>query len=266
MAVRTFYWTGNSRRFDFFRRKRMFRVGNAGDIFNADVINWAYPGHRILNSENTGRRLMLVGSVAHRVLAGDVVAGVGSKRADLPAAPQGVSVRGVRGPLTEQAFRDAGYGMSELAFHGDPGLLIAKMYPALAEIEPELGRVAFIPHFRERQRYQSGAAYEVIDIDATAEDVARQIARSEAIYTSSLHGLVWANALGRPACLIVPGTEEPEFKYRDYLQSVGLPFEPANSIDDALRSGVLRTPDVTGIVSQITLPDAGELRARGVIV
>lgn len=265
MAVRTFFWTGRGRLALPFLRSRMFRVGNAGDIFNADLVRWAYPGHKVINIDKEGRRLLLVGSVAHRVSVGDVVAGIGSKSGQLPPAPQGVSVIGVRGPLTERAFRDAGYNMSGLAFHGDPGLLITKMFASLADLAPEVGRVAFVPHFRERDRYESTRRYRLINIDDTPENVAVQIARAEVVYTSSLHGLIWAHALGRPACLVTPQTEESEFKYRDYLQSVGLSFAPSPSIEEAIRSGRVESPDVSGVLESIKMPSPARLRNAGVM-
>jgi hypothetical protein len=59
-----------------------------------------------------------------------------------------------------------------------------------------------------------------IDIDDTPLNIATQILASEIIYSSSLHGIIFAHALNRPAILVAPITEEPIFKYEDYYASI----------------------------------------------
>lgn len=264
MAVRTFFWQGKRRL--ALRREYRWRHGNAGDLFNMDLLAWAYPDESVLNLDREGRRLLMVGSIAHRVLDGDVVCGIGGKQPELPPAPGRVVVRGARGPLTLRAMREAGYDTTDVRFLADPGLVIGRMYPDLLDIPAERGRVSFIPHFRERERYRRDPRFHFVDIDATPGDVARQIARSEAVYSSSLHGLIWAHALGRPAALVMPQTAEPRFKYHDYFASVGLPFAALDSIDDA-RPGDARlvAPDLRELVASVELPDPSELRTMRVM-
>jgi hypothetical protein len=56
-------------------------------------------------------------------------------------------------------------------------------------------------------------------------EVVRAIGGAPIVYTSSLHGLIVADALGVPAALLrFSGPKlsgEPEFKYVDYFESVG---------------------------------------------
>jgi pyruvyltransferase len=263
VAVRTFYWQGKRRL--ALRRAYRWRHGNAGDLFNAHLLGWAYPDEPVLNIDREGRRLLLVGSVAHRVLPGDVVCGIGGKSPDLPPVPGRVVVRGARGPLTLRALQRAGYDTSDVRFLADPGLVIGRLHPDLPAIAAEPGRVSFIPHFRERERYRRGTPFHFIDIDAPPYEVARQIAGSEAVYSSSLHGLIWAHALGRPAALVTPQTGEPEFKYRDYFESIGRPFAAVGSIDEVTTGSVAgrvpAAPDLTALIDSIDLPVPAELRA-----
>ena len=270
MKVRAFYWDprpqgtlSKLRR----RRHRNWVHGNAGDIFNVDLVHWAYAGHRILNTTSPGPRLLLVGSVARLVQGGDVVNGIGAKGMDaLPPASAGVAkIRGLRGPLTLQAFEAAGHDVSDVRFLADPGLLIGKIWPDLLDVEAVPNRVIDIPHYRHRGRGNPDPRVEVVDIDADPHDIGREIRRAELVYTSSLHGLIWAHALGRPVVLTEPPAEEPRFKYEDYLLSVGQTLGSTPSLAEALDAPKPADPvDVTAVIESITMPDIGELQQAGI--
>lgn len=271
MAVRTYFWQKSKKRIE---QRRLFsrtvttawHVGNAGDIYNADLINHLY-GENPTNLSDEGRRILLVGSTVRQLRDADMVAGIGVKGHDaLPEEkPSGVQIRGVRGPLTEAVLRDASYDLSELAFYGDPGLLIAQVFPSLREVRAEAGKVGFVPHYRETAQHRSTTQYDVIDADASAHDFAREIARCEAVYSSSLHGVIFAHALGRPAALVSPRTKEPEFKYRDYYASVGLPWQPPSSIAHALRRSRPTLPDdIDTLIKGFNFPHVEELRELGI--
>jgi pyruvyltransferase len=264
MVIRTFYWEAPLR--SGFLRRRKFRFGNAGDAYNVDALNWAYPGNEIINTLDGGKRLLLVGSVAHRAQAGDLLSGVGCK-AELPPAEEWrhVSVHGVRGPRTLAALQRAGADTSSLRFMGDPGLLARAVYPAAASARQIPNQVAFIPHFRERHQFRDNNKYKVINIDAPPETVVRQISESEHVYSSSLHGIIWAHALGRPVQAVSSLTGEPEFKYHDYYESLGLRYRPAGDIDQAVKMGTTpRVPDLSEIIKAIQMPSMETLRVLGI--
>lgn len=265
--IKTFYWNpldaqsyaaGFARRFGF---GAGFLVGNAGDIFNLDLLRWAYPDLTPINVGDSGGRLLLVGSIAHKVLRNDLVNGIGSKFPRMPlSAPDNVVVRGLRGPLSYDAFRHAGFDISGVKFLGDPGLLIGVMYPSLLRISAIPGRVIFIPHYRERAKFRSNKKYSVIDIDALPFAIGKAICEAEFVYTSSLHGLIWAHALGRPARLVASIAGEDEFKYRDYFASISLDYYSPLSIDDSLRISRANSPiNVESIIRSISMPSRHEV-------
>ena len=272
MEVRTFYWDAPRDhrpalvRWLSRRDPYLFKYGNAGDDFNVDLLKWAYPRCVIKNASDGGRRLLLVGSVAHRAQQGDIVNGIGSKPGDLPSARDvTLRVRGVRGPLTLEAFRRAGHDVSAVQFLGDPGLLVGRLFPELASTPQERGRVVFIPHYRERYQFRSNRQFQVLDIDASAHHIATEIQRAEFVHTSSLHGLIWAHALGRPARLVTPAAGEALYKYEDYFLSINQPFAAAASIDESLRLPKPLSPiDVSAVVRKITLPTLDELQQANI--
>ncbi|WP_426323953.1 polysaccharide pyruvyl transferase family protein [Microbacterium sp. E-13] len=264
--IRTYYWQPPVKRF-LPRARGAFRYGNAGDSYNLDLIRWAYGDESIENVSAGGRRALFVGSIGHRAQAGDVLAGVGVKSPDIEHIDgRNITVFGLRGPLTVEALRRAGLPTERVRSLGDPGLLIGRIYPELMQITPTRNRVVFIPHYRERHRYRSKKHLTVVDIDAPAREVARSIAEAEFVYSSSLHGLVWAHAIGRPARAVTPSEGEGSFKYLDYHESIGLSFKPAESLEAAQRGPHPVSPaDVSSVEAGISLPSPDLLRAAGIL-
>lgn len=147
-------------------------------------------------------------------------------RATLRCRPERVCA--VRGPLTRAKLLDAGVDCPEV--YGDPALLFPRIHRPERTAEFELG---VIPHFREHEldevdRMRSWDGVHVIDIRGGIRHVADQINRCRRIASSSLHGLVAADAYGIPAAW-VRITDRPAgdgFKFRDYLASTGGRAEP----------------------------------------
>lgn len=267
MSVRTFYWDPAVKGLRGLLRRPAFRVGNAGDLLNRDLVEHFY-GEPPLNAEDGGRRLLLVGSVVHRVQAGDIVAGVGTKGTPLPNPSDvgDVDIRGVRGPITHDALEAAGFDMSGVTFHADPGLLVNELYPQQVAKAPVRNRIAFIPHYRDRQDYRRTRGVRIVDIDCEPRALAGEIASAELVLTSSLHGLIFAHAIGRPVVLVAPLRSEPVIKYQDYVASVGLDWREPVDLDTALSSPKPASPaEIRFDPASIRLPDAEELRARRIL-
>ena len=273
MVVRTFYWDGAERSVKARLRRALgtpagprLRVGNAGDLYNRDLVRFLY-GEDPQNVSTDGSRLLLVGSIVHRVAAGDIIAGVGTKGSPLPTPPENVSVVGVRGPITLDALRSAGYDTSEVRFALDPGLLAARIYPDESREQPIPGRVAFIPHYRDLDQFRSTTSLHVISVDAEPADFVREIARSEYVYSSSLHGVIFAHSIGRPCTLVAPRNPEPVIKYRDYFASIGLSWEPPRDIEEALQAVKAQVVDgVPNDLHDFDFPDRSRLIEDAILV
>lgn len=250
---------------------RYFRVGNAGDILTADLLKWHY-GCDVINCDQGGRRLLLIGSIGHTVQPGDVVCGIGTKDKALPpAGDSAVQVIGLRGPISLEAFKKAGYDVSQVRFLFDPGLLIRALLPRAAFAVRPRGTI-FIPHYRERTKYRRKRdlpeQVRLVSIDDAPIKVAQAILGAELVYTSSLHGVIFSHALGRPCVLIRPQTEEPLMKYQDYFAGVGVPMpEPRADIWAAhAQSKPLSPVELRCDVTSSVLPTLGHLTERGVAI
>jgi len=244
MKIRTYYWHDRVISDRLFKLKKLmnknvnryFRIGNAGDIFAREIIRFVY-GAGDVNIKNGGNRLLCIGSISHKIQAGDVVCGIGTKGQPVPHASHSpCTIYGLRGPITCEAFKKAGHDVSQVRFLKDPGLMIRFMAGERPQTQ-ESDKVLFIPHYRERFLYKKKLpkGIELVDIDAHPLQVAGNIQKARLVYASSLHGIIFAHALNRPCVFVKPQTEELIIKYEDYYASVDLtcpkPLESIFEID-----------------------------------
>lgn len=105
---------------------------------------------------------------------------------------------------------------------GDPGLLISDF------IDPDpQGYTAVVPHFQDYERLtEKYPDTTVVDVTASAAVGIQQIAHAGMVISSSLHGLVLADAFGIPRKWdYYDGSLGGGFKFKDYASVMGA-FEP----------------------------------------
>ncbi|WP_040251231.1 polysaccharide pyruvyl transferase family protein [Psychroserpens mesophilus] len=232
MALRTFYWqkrkvsTYKYYKYKFrYPERLVFKHGNAGDIFNIDLIKYLY-GVNPSNVKDEGKRLLMVGSIMNEVKHGDIINGIGWKGNDIAFDSDliaSLTINGVRGPLTKTLFEKHNADLSNLKFEYDPGLLIKEVYNLDLNKKSEK-QVVFLPHYRDANVYKGKypKQFKIINIDNKPDVIAKEFLKSKVIYTSSLHGIIFAHALEKPCVFVKPQSDEPLFKYRDYFLSIDL--------------------------------------------
>lgn len=197
------------------------RVYNFGDEITPYVL-------RELTGEKIGWRppsradVFAVGSILEiygKRARGAKIFGSGIRSGAWPFAPVApLAVCSVRGTHTRDAL-----GLAGETPLGDPGLAVAML--DVGTVRRSL-RPAVVPHFgtfgsREGQDAVSAlraAGFDVLLPNTNALDMVRRIASASYVVTSSLHGMVFAHALGIPAVLTsFSGHAEPSFKYDDYM-------------------------------------------------
>ncbi len=148
----------------------------------------------------------------------------------------------VRGPLTRELLLEQGHACPEI--YGDPALLYPKFYKPESQKKYKLG---IIPHYIDKnhaaiKNFQNNPDVLLIDILGSINNVVDQICSCQKIASSSLHGIIAADAYGIPSTWIkfsdnVTGNG---FKFFDYFKSVGrvdegpLVIQEDSSIDDIL--------------------------------
>ncbi|SMC50544.1 Polysaccharide pyruvyl transferase [Janibacter indicus] len=189
-----------------------------------------------------------VGSIVEQLQSdfSGTIWGSGLLHGDPLELPQ-ARVLAVRGPLTKAAL-----GIEEDVALGDPGLLVGRW----ASRGRARWRIGIVPHGVHREdpslqdlvaRRVRGAT--VVDVRRGPGAVIRHISHCSAVLTTSLHGLVVADALGIPAAWTQrhPPLWGGDFKFRDY-EAVVTPGRSREIRTD----GVLSSTD---LLAAMALPD-----------
>ena len=167
-----------------------------------------------------GPSYVSIGSVIKRALPGSLVWGTGmfGQEAETELQPDATYLA-VRGPLTRA--RLLSHGMSCPEVYGDPALLAPLYYHPEVKKTHEIG---VIVRWSERkwQKVEPGPGVRLIDFGTDKiEETIDAILSCKRVVTSSLHGLIVADAYGIPSAWLASTTPKGrDFKFHDYNLSV----------------------------------------------
>lgn len=185
-------------------------------------------------------KLIAVGSMMSFAKDGDVIWGTGinGKLLDKKHYPfTHLDIRSVRGPLT-RAYLKENLGIIAPEIYGDPALLIPYLFPEFKKKKNPSRPYIIIPHFTENKLFPKNECPQVVYPTEPWDEIIRQILDSEFVISSSLHGLIIADAFGIPCRMLKITDTEPLFKYQDYYFGTNRPnFTFATSIEEALQIG-----------------------------
>ena len=194
---------------------------NFGDVLNPALISR-------ITSRNVRRRsalyydkphLLGIGSILQRANNSSIVWGSGFISRECRLKNEPLAVTGVRGKCTAELLKTSGFKFD--GFLGDPALLMPAYYKA-----PDFksDSVAFIPHIAERELpivkiIAKIDGVKFIDL-ATSDPIKTlyEILSCRLILSSSLHGVVIAEAYGIPSCSVVLSEKLTggDFKFKDF--------------------------------------------------
>lgn len=149
--------------------------------------------------------------------------------------------RAVRGPMTREYVMKLGHKCPEI--YGDPAILMPLIY---RPEENKTHEYAIIPQYFTEAKVREEYPNEYIISMNTNDykDVINQIVSCKKIITSSLHGIILAEAYGVPAVWYRGLMKPVDFKYLDYYSSTGRRNVPLlTSINEALSIEPLPIPD-----------------------
>ncbi len=214
-------------------------IENYQDLLNPAILNLLSLGDRIQkkvssNSQKlfklkplepmvTKEIYIVIGSILHQVDKNAVIWGAGfiSEKSRLREKPKQICA--VRGPLTREIIINQGLECPEI--YGDPALLYPRFYTPSVKKKYKLG---VVPHFADQNSHfldQLINNEEVLIIDVTGgiNKFVDDICSCEKIASSSLHGIIAADAYGIPSTWISFSDKVigKGFKFRDYFASVG---------------------------------------------
>ncbi|MBS0585487.1 MAG: polysaccharide pyruvyl transferase family protein [Verrucomicrobia bacterium] len=182
------------------------------------------------------KRLLAVGSLLGAARQNDVLWGTGMNGKIKPEDYQftNLDIRAIRGPLTRKFVMD-NFQISCPDIYGDPGLLFPYLFPEFTRNpEPSID-VLIIPHYSEERLFPKSAYNHVVYPTEPWDQVIRKILDSKFVISSSLHGLIIAEAYGIPARYLRVTENEPLLKYQDYYAATNrCQFSYATSLLDAI--------------------------------
>ena len=246
-------------------RKRLFWWArpcgspNIGDHLSLVIVRetLALQGRHLKDWKPRGNRLLGIGSIMHFAQTNDCIWGVGFN-GDVPDGQMAFSdldVRAVRGPLSRERLLGRGIECPEI--YGDPALLTPRFLPEeslLADRDRERTDWIVVPHYLDDAGSYAGFEKYLCSPRQYPTVFLRRLLEGRKVVSSSLHGLVLAEAYGRPAVFYDVGSQR-RLKYDDYYRGTGRPRYPvASSIEQAMTMEAPPPPDLESI-------SAGLLRA-----
>ena len=125
-------------------------------------------------------------------------------------------IRAVRGPLTRKLLLRCGYSCPEI--YGDPAILLPLIYSPLKKVKSY--KISVVKHYNDKTVIPAGF-HEISVVTDDYKKFIDEICASELVISSSLHGLIIAEAYGVPTIWFNPKGQD-EFKYNDWYLSIGV--------------------------------------------
>jgi len=194
---------------------------NFGDMLTPFILEHYTGKPTVLADREHQGKVLACGSILGRALRkDDFVWGTGAMRNKEIILPKGAKIYAVRGPLTRSLIKG---DCPEV--YGDPGLLLPEIYNP----EVQASGIGLIPHFNDFHKVQEiFSGQRVINVKRPIREVVKQTKSCKLIITSSLHGLIVAEAYGIPAIwariINIKNYRRKAgngFKFNDYLLSTG---------------------------------------------
>ena len=160
-----------------------------------------------------------------------------------------LDIRAVRGPLTRKTLLKWGHHCPEVC--GDPGCLMPLFYKP--SVEKTLDYLV-IPHYLIERKVKNTIPAENITSMMTDDyqAVIDKICSAKKVISSSLHGIILAEAYGVPAIHFQHRPKRFDFKYEDWYQSTGRNFGPAaTTLEEAIAMDPGVAPDLTRMQQQL---------------
>lgn len=210
------YWVGNN------------LTGNFGDVLTPKLLDHFNIPYTFVGDPQKEFDAMCIGSIARWAKKGTSVFGSGfMSRNHTPNIE--ANYRFVRGPISRNMIINAGGSCPEI--YGDPALLL----PLLCDESKKEYDVGIIPHVVHYEAIKKEYKNEfVINLfTKNALEVASEITKCRMIISSSLHGIIAANAYGIPAAWVDFGPIKGDgMKFEEHFMSGGITNAKKSSIND----------------------------------
>jgi pyruvyltransferase len=204
-------------------------TNNFGDMLSPVVLEWI-SGQKVKRvPRNAEGKFLVIGSILRALQKNDIVWGAGSMYDEPLPLPSGVKILAIRGPLTRECFIKGGKNSESIPeVYGDPALLMPKIYkPVKVGVRFDIGIIlneVDKPYFKLNQ---TSSKIKLININDPWRKIINLICACDSIISSSLHGIIVAEAYGIPAIWIkvTDKVKGNGFKFQDYFLSTGRDYQ-----------------------------------------
>lgn len=238
------------------------RIPNVGDMVNPMVVS-ALTGLPVkLTSNQSKPHLLTIGSIMAGATPFSQVWGTGVMHPDFGiGGSTAANIHALRGQLSHSVLRQKGIAVGDIAL-GDPGYLVPSLLGIKRSVAPKF-RIGLVCHYVDRQHpimFRMMNEPGVIDLNVHKDpvDFLTHMADCEIIISSSLHGLIFSEALGIPNLWVKAGDEIAggEFKFQDWYSTTARPqllpilINQESTAEDLARQAELResTIDVNALI------------------
>lgn len=214
--------------------RRDDHVENIGDYLSVVVCKYMMQkkGLSFDDKVSKTKHLYAIGSIIQGGAQNATIWGSGLKsgKTDIPflaRKTRKLDARCVRGPKTREVLIQNGYDCPKN--YGDPALLLPLFYNQ--PIKQDKDYLVILHHETKRDIENS-----ITPLMDNYKDFIDAIRSSKFVISSSLHGVIIAEAYGIPAVLLQDKSTNNRFKYDDYYQSTDRKEYPiANTVEEALK-------------------------------
>ncbi|QHJ11411.1 hypothetical protein FX988_01640 [Paraglaciecola mesophila] len=210
---------------------------NIGDYLALDIVQQMLhlKNRFVLDKINKKSKLISIGSVLHFAQNGDVLWGTGrnGKVDEKMHTYSSLDVRSVRGPLTRDYLLSKNISCPEV--YGDPAILAPLFYPEQLMCPNGASQeFVIVPQLNDDIKFYKGYEDLIVSPRMYPGEFIKEILKAKTVISSSLHGIILAEAYGRNALFLDSGSGETRFKYDDYYQGTGRSsYQATISIEEA---------------------------------
>lgn len=224
---------------------------NLGDALAPVIFDWMLAKKNIPDDFTTDKTYALatVGSIVDLGRFDSVIWGSGLQSFESvintsKAHYKKLDIRAVRGPFTRQVLLDCGYSCPEI--YGDPGILMPMIYNP--QKLKKRNKIILINHYSIEESHVKnyGEQMELLDIQtADYKSFIDILCTAQKVISSSLHGIILAEAYGIPAVFLLQNPQNKEIlKYYDwYFSTNRFSVSVALSIEEALAIEPMKLPE-----------------------
>lgn len=218
---------------------------NVGDILTPFLLR-TLTGQTVVHDSHPGKWIVS-GSILHCAAATDIILGTGTFRSRPWSTPPKLTVLLVRGPRTAKYLDRSDVPM------GDAGLLMPCVIPLPQK--PKRYKWGIIPHYVDEMNVTNlPEDITLISVSLPVEQFIARLSECHNIASSSLHGIILAEAYGIPTVRVRFTTStnihDFDFKHADYYEGTQRSLPSAITIEQAIQQN---PPVATQVLTQVDM-------------